>query len=83
MIYVIYDMANISQVDFSQVHQTSEATLRISVDEKETVLKFTGNTPAFLVGLKQYNHSEILEIMNTPEWTNNEENKINKLWQQQ
>ena len=46
MIYVIYDMANISQVDFSQVHQTSEATLRLSVDEKETVLKFTGNTPS-------------------------------------
>ena len=67
MIYVIYDMANISQVDFSQVHQTSEATLRLSVDEKETVLKFTGNTPTFLVGLKQYNHSEILAIMNTPE----------------
>ena len=76
MIYVIYDMANISQVDFSQVHQTSEATLRLSVDEKETVLKFTGNTPTFLVGLKQYNHSEILAIMNTPEWTNKEENKI-------
>ena len=69
MIYVIYDMANISQVDFSQVHQTSEATLRLSVDEKQTVLKFTGNTPSFLVGLQQYNHSEILAIMNTPEWT--------------
>ena len=73
MIYVIYDMANISQVDFSQVHQTSEATLRLSVDEKETVLKFTGNTPSFLVGLQQYNHSEILVIMNTPEWTKKEE----------
>ena len=71
MIYVIYDMANISQVDFSQVHQTSEATLRLSLDEKETVLKFTGNTPAFLVGLQRYNHSEILAIMKTPEWTNN------------
>ena len=71
MIYVIYDMANISQVDFSQVHQTSEATLRLSVDEKETVLKFTGNTPSFLVGLKQYNHSEILAIMRTLEWNNN------------
>ena len=71
MIYVIYDMANISQVDFTQVHQTSEATLRLSVDEKETVLKFTGNTPSFLVGLKQYNHSEILAIMRTPEWNNN------------
>ena len=72
MIYVIYDMANISQVDFTQVHQTSEATLRLSVDEKETVLKFTGNTPAFLVGLQQYTHLEILAIMNTPEWTNKE-----------
>ena len=73
MIYVIYDMANISQVDFSQVHQTSEATLRLSVDEKETVLKFTGNTPSFLVGLQQYNHSEILVIMASSEWTKKEE----------
>ena len=73
MIYVIYDMANISQVDFSQVHQTSEATLRLSVDEKETVLKFTGNTPAFLVGLQQYTHSEILAIMASSEWTKKEE----------
>ena len=73
MIYVIYDMANISKVDFSQVHQTSEATLRLSIDKKETVLKFEGDTPSFLVGLQQYNHSEILAIMNTLKWTNNEE----------
>ena len=73
MIYVIYDMANISQVDFSQVHQTSEATLRLSVDEKKTVLKFTGNTPAFLVGLQQYTHSEILAIMASSDWTKKNE----------
>lgn len=73
MIYVIYDMANISKVDFTQVHQTSEATLRLSINKKETVLKFEGDTPAFLVGLQQYNHSEILAIMNTLEWTNKEE----------
>jgi len=66
-------MANISQVDFTQVYQTSEATLRLSVDEKETVLKFTGNTPSFLVGLQQYNHSEILVIMASSEWTKKEE----------
>jgi len=66
-------MANISQVDFSQVYQTSEATLRLSLDEKKTVLKFTGNTPAFLVGLQQYTHSEILAIMNTPDWTKKNE----------
>ena len=73
MIYVIYDMANISQVDFTQVYQTSEATLRLSVDEKQTVLKFTGKTPSFLVGLQQYNHSEILVIMASSEWTKKEE----------
>jgi len=66
-------MANISQVDFTQVHQTSEATLRISIDGKKTVLKFEGDTPSFLVGLKQYNHSEILAVMNTPEWTKKEQ----------
>ena len=70
MIYVIYDMANISEVDFTQVYQTSEDTIRISLDGKKTVLKFVGNTPSFLVGLQQYNHSEILAIMNTPEWNN-------------
>ena len=73
MIYTIYDMANISLVDFNQVHQTSEATLRLSVDKTKTVLKFTGETPNFLVGLQQYNHSEILAIMHSPEWTNKEE----------
>ena len=66
-------MANISKVDFTQVQQTSKDTLRLSVDGKETVLKFSGNTPAFLVGLQQYTHSEILAIMNTPEWTKKEQ----------
>ena len=73
MIYLIYDMANISQVDFSEVMQTSEATLRLSLDGNKTVLKFNGDTPSFLVGLKQYNHSEILAIMHTPEWTPKEQ----------
>tara|TARA_R110000765_G_scaffold144596_1_gene246654 strand:+ start:706 stop:897 length:192 start_codon:yes stop_codon:yes gene_type:complete len=62
-------MADISAVDFSEVIQTSEATLRLSLDKTKTVLKFVGNPPSFLVGLKQYNHTEILAIMRTPEWT--------------
>ena len=72
MIYVIYDMANVATIDFSQVGETSQYTLRLSINKKETVLKFTGETPAFLVGLQQYTHSEILAIMNTPEWTKKE-----------
>tara|TARA_R110000751_G_scaffold75154_1_gene151569 strand:- start:131 stop:367 length:237 start_codon:yes stop_codon:yes gene_type:complete len=69
MIYIIYDIDNVSQIDFSEVFETSEATLRLSLDGTKTVLKFVGETPTFLLGLEQYNHSEILAIMNTLEWT--------------
>ena len=69
MIYVIYNMDNVSSIDFSQVTETSENTLRLSINKTKTVLKFTGETPGFLVGLQQYNHLEILAIMETPEWT--------------
>ena len=69
MIYVIYNMDNVSSIDFSQVSETSEDTLRLSINKTKTVLKFTGDTPSFLVGLQQYNHLEILAIMETPEWT--------------
>ena len=71
MIYVIYNMADVSNIDFSLVEETSQDTLRLSIDETKTVLKFKGETPSFLVGLQQYNHSEILAIMHTSEWTKN------------
>ena len=66
-------MDDVSNIDFSQVDETSQDTLRLSIDTTKTVLKFAGETPSFLVGLQQYNHSEILAIMATPEWTNEEE----------
>ena len=70
MIYVIYNMVDVANIDFSQVEETGQDTLRLSTDGTKTVLKFTGDTPDFLEGLQQYNHSEILAIMQTPEWTN-------------
>ena len=72
MIYVIYDMKNVASIDFSQVEETSQDTLRLSLDETKTVLKFTGETPSFLVGLQQYNHKDILAIMHSSDWTKEE-----------
>ena len=69
MKYVILNMENVDPIDFSQVYQTSVDTLRLSVNNDKTVLKFEGETPDFLVGLSQYNHSEILERMRTDEWS--------------
>ena len=72
MKYVIFDIQNINIVDFNLVEQTSLETLRLSIDKTKCVLKFKGETPAFLVGLQQYNHDEILAIMSTSEWYKNE-----------
>ncbi len=72
MIYVIYDMANVATIDFSEVEETSQDTLRLSLNGTKTVLKFIGETPNFLVGLQQYNHQEILVVMKSAEWTKEE-----------
>lgn len=67
--YVIINSSDVSSVDFSKVVETSADTLRYSVDGTKTFVKFEGDTPAFLDGLTQYTHSEILAELATPEWT--------------
>ena len=73
MKYVIYNMENVDTIDFAQIFEDGVDTLRLSVNGEKTVLKFEGETPDFLVGLSQYNHSEILEIMRTDEWNQEQE----------
>ena len=66
--YVIIDADEVSSVDFSQVFETSAETLRWSTTDK-TFVKFEGDTPSFLEGKTQYTHSEILTILDQPEWS--------------
>ena len=68
MKYVIFEMTNANLIDFNLVEQTSLETLRLSLDSTKCVLKFKGESAAFLVGLQQYNHEDILAIMSTTEW---------------
>ena len=60
-------------VDFNEVMETSEDTVRLSVDGLLTVLKWKGAEPSFVSTLSSYEgpytHEEILAIMATPEWT--------------
>jgi len=65
-------MTDVDLIDFTKVKETSQETLRLSLDLTKCVLKFDGETPAFLEGLQQYNYEEILQIMYSSEWTNNE-----------
>ena len=66
--YSIINIADLDKVDFSQVNESSENTLRYSIDESKTFVKFEGVTPSFLEGKTIYNHNEILEILNGSEW---------------
>ena len=65
--YVIIPLAEVEDVDFSQVQEDSSETLRLSQEGNYTFVKFTGDTPSFLEGKTQYNHSEIKAILKNPD----------------
>jgi len=71
--YVIINASEVGTVDFSQVHETSASTLRYSLDDSQTFVKFEGSTPSFLSGKTQYNHSQIRTILDGEDWTSDEE----------
>jgi hypothetical protein len=67
--YVIINSDEVSSVKFNEVVETSANTIRYSLDGSKTFVKFKGDTPSFLQGKTQYSHSEILNILATNEWT--------------
>ena len=71
--YVIINTSEVSSVDFSQVVETSEDTLRYSLDKSKTFVKFDGNTQSFLNGKTLYTYSEIITVLDGSDWYEEEE----------
>ena len=72
--FAIFSTTEIDQVDFSLVCETSADTLRKSVDETKTFVKWDGGVaPEFVSELTTlegpYTYTEILDILSTPEWS--------------
>ena len=71
--YAIAPIAELNNVDYSQVEQTSADTVRKNVAETEFVLKWEGDTPssvsAITPTIPTYTHEEILVVMATEEWS--------------
>jgi hypothetical protein len=71
--FAIFSTTEIDKVDFSLVCETSADTLRKSVDESKTFVKWDGEQPDFLSTLTTlegtYTYTEILEILSGAEWT--------------
>ena len=73
--YVIFNVSELNKIDFEQVFETSIETVRKSVDGTLTFVKYKDEAmPSSVVSLETkvgpYSHTEILEILSTPEWTN-------------
>ena len=73
---MIFNMSELSQIDFTQVHETSIDTVRKSIDETKTFVKWDGETPSSIAALTTaegpYTYEEILTILAGPEWTSTE-----------
>ena len=71
--FVIFNVTELNQIDFNQVFETSIDTVRKSVDETKTFVKWDGTMPTCVSNLttKQgpYTYDEILMILSTSEWT--------------
>ena len=72
--YAIIKASEVFTIDFSEVLEDSEETLKYSIDRSKTYVKWNGDTPSFLktwlhLGkTKIYTYNEALIILYTPEW---------------
>ena len=75
-IFAIISIDDLSKVDFEQVAQTNEGSVRRSIDLTKFILSWN-ETPSFIedesispIGI--YDYLEILDIVQTDEWQNND-----------
>ena len=75
MKYVIIDKEEVQHVNWLQVCETNEDSLRYNINADKTFVKFNGDTPSFLEGKTILTNEEILAILNNPSngWVEEEE----------
>ena len=71
--YAIINIADLSNIDFAQVGETDQNTIRKSLDETQFVIKYntepTFITDGTITPLQTLTHAEALTLMTTPEWS--------------
>lgn len=74
--FVIFNVSEIDKIDFEQVMETSKNTLRKSIDNSKTFVKWESQEIPKCVKLLDtkegpYTYEEIMEILSTDEWSKN------------
>jgi len=70
--YAIISIGDLLNIDFAQVEESNENTVRISLDGLEFVIKYT-TTPTFIedgsvLPLQILSYEDCLALMQTAEW---------------
>ena len=71
--YIIFKTSELPLIDFQDVKESSEQTVRKSLDGTKTFVKWEGTTPDCVSNLSNkqgpYSHSEILLILAGSDWS--------------
>ena len=71
--FMIFNVSELNQIDFNAVLETSSDTVRKSINETKTFVRWDGTIPTCVSDLTTkegpYTYEEILTILATPEWT--------------
>jgi hypothetical protein len=71
--FMIFNVSELPNINFDEVLETSIDTVRKSVDQTKTLVKWDDVMPTCVSNLTTkegpYTYDEILVILSTPEWT--------------
>jgi len=71
--FIIFNVSELTSINFEEVLETSIETVRKSVDGTKTFVKWNGEIPQSVQSLQTkegpYTYEEILDILSTPEWS--------------
>jgi len=71
--FMIFNVSELQDINFTEVLETSIYTVRKSINEQKTFVKWDGTIPECVTNLATkegpYTYDEIILILNTPEWT--------------
>lgn len=68
--YFILTDSELTEVDFNDILESSENTLRWNLDNTKFIVKTKGETPSWLEEKTSFSQEEMLNITNTSDWKN-------------
>ena len=75
--FMVFDASELPSIDFNQVLETSIDTVRKSIDESRTFVKWDGaEIPSSVASLATkegpYSYEEMIALLSSPEWAGEE-----------